>query len=247
MDTILVLDSDPIIADMIEQSLKHDFAVCCCQSVQEMVGFAADSKPAALVVDLSVAGEQTVAMLQTLYMSGFRAPIVASGTYWSSYAVDRMVQLGACSLISRPCTVNTILRGVMDAVLSDKTANADQRRFINDLLLSLGFRMDLQGYRYIPELLLYIMEHPDCAMTTQLYPDVAKRNNANGQQVEKTVRDCIRIAWKHRDISVWKLYFPGSVCLRDKCVTNGAFLKRIAYAVADYMGYVQCKTGTDCT
>ena len=245
MDAILILDSDPTIEEMLIKSLEHDFAVCCCRNAQEMVSFAAESKPVALVVDLSVAGEETVAMLQTLYMSGFRAPIVASGAYWSRYAVDRMVQLGACSLISRPCTVNAILRGVMDAVLSEKTPNADQRRYINDLLLSLGFRMDLQGYRYIPELLLYIMEHPDCAMTTQLYPDVAKRNHGNGKQVEKTVRDCIHTAWKHRDVAIWKLYFPQSVCKRDKCITNGVFLKRIAYAVADYMGYVQQKTGTD--
>ena len=245
MDTILILDSDPIITERLVKSLERDYHVCCCQDHQELIDFATECKPAVMVVDLSIAGEQTVALLQTLYMSGFRAPIIASSTYWSAYAVDRMVQLGARSLIARPCTANAILRGVMDAVLPDKTPDCDRRRCINDLLLNLGFRMDLQGYRYIPDLVSYIIEHPNCMITTQLYPDVAKLYNANDKQVEKTVRDCINATWENRDVRIWKLYFPERVCKQRDCVSNGVFLKRIAYAIADYMGYTQSKTGTD--
>ena len=35
------------------------------------------------------------------------------------------------------------------------------------------------------------------------------------------------------------------LCKQRDCMSNGVFLKRIAYAIADYMGYTQNKTGTD--
>ena len=245
MKTILIMDSDPIIEQMLVKSLERDYHICCCRDAHELVEFASTIQPLAMIVDITIGGEQTVALLQTLYMSGFRAPIIATGAYWSAYAVERMVQLGAQSLINRPCSVSAILRSVMDAVMKQDSDCADIRRYTNDLLLSLGLPMHLQGYRYIPDLIFYLIDHPNCMMTTQLYPDVAKFYNATGAQVEKVVRDCLHAGWKNRDTRIWKLYFPEYICKRTDCISNSVFLKRMAYAVASYMGYIQCKTGTD--
>lgn len=244
MDSILIYDSDPVLLDALRKSLEEHYQVYCCGNRQDFLALAAEMQPMVMVVDLSFFGEDTISVLQSLYMSGYRTHIVASGNYCSTYLSDRLSQLQVHSFMTRPCSANALLHGVMDATLLKTNINRDQRRYINDLLLNLGFRMDLHGYRYLPDALIYVMEHPDCVLTSQLYPDIARPYHSTGEEAEKAIRDSICWAWRHRDPRIWKRYFPEGVH-RDKSVSNGVFLKRIAYAISDYMDYVQLKTGTD--
>lgn len=244
MDTILIYDSEPLLLEALRKSLERDYHVCCCSSREDFLTLAAELEPLVLVVDLTFAGEDTVAALQSLFMSGYRTHIVASGNYCSRYLTDRLEQLNAHSYIFRPCTANAVLRGIMDAALADSLADTDRRKCINDLLLSLGLRMDLQGYRYVFDAIVYTMEHPNCVLTSQLYPDIGKPYHTSSAQAEKAIRDCLYDAWKRRDPRIWKRYFPVGI-QKNKFVTNGVFIKRMAYAVEDYLGFVKSKTGTD--
>lgn len=244
MDAILIYDSEPLLLEALQKSLERDYHVYCCRNREDFLALAAELQPLVLVVDLTFSGEDTITMLQSLFMSGYRTHIVASGNYCSRYLADRLQQLNVHSYILRPCTANAILRGIMDAALVDSANNTDQRRLINDLLLSLGLRMDRMGYRYVVDAIVYTMEHPDCVLTSQLYPDIAKPYHTSGTQAEKAIRDCVLDAWKHRDPQIWKRYFPEGL-QKDRFVSNGVFIKRMAYAVEDYWGFVRRKTGTD--
>lgn len=244
MDRILLIDSEPAIADMLTKSLEGDYQITCCDP-GEFLSLAQQLHPALLVVDLSAPGADMLGLLQSLFMAGFRSRIIASARYVSDYMVQCLHKLGASCLLQRPCTVNALLQVILDVMLGvENVPGNDLRRAANNLLLRLGLRMDLQGYRYLLEAVLYAAKHPNCTLTTELYPDVAKLCNATSNQVEKDIRECIQKAWVCRDEQVWRLYFPISLRKKSDRLTNGAFLKRIAFAVADFSEYSKQKTGT---
>lgn len=246
MDKILIIDSEPAIATMLTKSLEREYEVLCCQDPSQFVDMVWQFQPALLVVDLSYPGADVLGLLQSVFMAGFRAKIVASARCMGDFVVDRMRQLGASCLFDRPCTVNALLKAITGVMLGvESVPKNDLRKSANDLLLQLGLRMDLQGYRYLLESVLYTVAHPDCALTTELYPDVAKVCNATAEQVEKAIRDCIQKAWLCRDERIWHLYFPIHLRRKNEHLTNGAFLKRIAYAVADFSEFIDQNTGTE--
>lgn len=244
MDAIIIYDSEPILLERLKKSLEANYDVYCCSNREDFLLLAAELQPLVLVVDLSFAGEDTVSVLQSLYMSGYRTHIVASGNFYSPYLINRLEQLQVHSFLTRPCEINLILRSILDAACADHYKHADVKRFTHDLLLSLGFRMDLSGYHYVFDALIYTIEHPDSGLISQLYPDIAKPYHASSKNAEKAIRDCITSAWKNRDRHIWKRYFPNDYH-KEKPVSNGVFFKRMAYAIEDFMGFVQQKTGTD--
>lgn len=245
MNKILILDSEPAIAALLAKSLEGDYRVLCCPDSGSFAQMAMEFQPRLLVVDLSAPGDDMIRVLQGLFMCGYRGKIVASSRFVSDYVVEHLQQLGASCLLTRPCTVNALLQPILDIMLGLEAAPGnDMRKVANELLLQLGFRMDLQGYKYLLEAVLYTVKHPDCAVTTELYPDIAKLCNGTSQQAEKAIRDCVHKAWDCRDERIWHLYFPVYFRKKKDRLTSGVFLKRIAYAVADYMEYSHRNAGT---
>ena len=246
MDKILIIDSEPAIVDLLVNSLKQEYEVQCCLDPGEFVEMAMEFQPALVVADLSIPGVDMSGVLQSLFMSGFRAKIVASCRYISDYITQRMYDLGASALFQRPCEANNLLQAIIGVMLDlQGTEYKDVRRCTNDLLLQMGFRMNLHGYGCVLEAVLYLAEHPDCVLSTELYPEVAKRCNGTALQVEKAIRDCIKNAYLCRNAQIWQLYFP--LCLHRKKdrITNAEFLNRMAYAIREFMEYKKDKTGTD--
>lgn len=243
MDRILLIDSEPAIVQMLSKSLERNYRLICCDPGQ-FLPLAQQMQPTLIVVDISFPGVDMLGMLQSLFMAGFRCRIVASARYVGHYMIQSLHKLGASCLLQRPCTANGLLQAILDIMLGlEELPGNHMRRNANNLLLRMGFRMDLQGYRYLLEAVLYVAKHPGCVLTTELYPDVAKLCNATSNQVEKDIRECIHKAWDCRDEQIWHLYFPIYLRKKSDRLTNGAFLKRIGYAVADFSEYE--KTGTE--
>ena len=68
MDTILIYDSDPVLLDALRKSLEEHYQVYCCGNRQDFLALAAEMQPMVMVVDLSFFGEDTISVLQSLYI-----------------------------------------------------------------------------------------------------------------------------------------------------------------------------------
>ena len=110
----------------------------------------------------------------------------------------------------------------------DKEEGEDLSRKIHEILLTLGLRSNLSGYRYLVEAVELFFKDPEQSMTKELYPAVAARFGATGQQVERAIRGCIQDAYTKRRDELWRLYFPAGRDGRVRSVTNSHFISRIA-------------------
>lgn len=116
--------------------------------------------------------------------------------------------------------------------LSEKLGTANVSRFIcycldtqnrrkqaeksaSEMLLYIGFQVNLKGYRYAIESVLMILENPEIAyqFNNALYPMIAEKHNVAPLSVERALRTSIESAYdrnqcKFEDIFGYKLQKP---------------------------------------
>ena len=99
-------------------------------------------------------------------------------------------------------------------------------RFVSRHLLSLGFNLNLDGSRYLIAAIHLYAEQPGQRLHKELYPAVRDLCKASSvDSVEHSTRSAIKSAWKKRDVSVWRQYFPQNC---DGCPTNKEFIATLA-------------------
>jgi two-component system response regulator (stage 0 sporulation protein A) len=124
----------------------------------------------------------------------------------------------------QPCNIHAALSYIID--FQDKLLGASDpiQSSARSLLIDLGFRTNLCGYRYLISALCILQENPNQSLTKELYPAVAKLHNGSWQQIEHGIRLSIANAWENRSGDAWKRYFADD---RVK-PTNSVFLTRLA-------------------
>lgn len=67
-------------------------------------------------------------------------------------------------------------------------------------ILEEGIPISLKGYGYIFDAVNMAISEPDIlnAMTKELYPSVASKNNSTSMAVERAIRNSIEKAWAHK-------------------------------------------------
>lgn len=214
----------------------HQVAVCMDaeQALEDIKSF----MPDLIVMDMTMPELDGIGLLNILFTAGIRPKLVVSMNYTEDAVQHILSRFRVSFLLSRPVRKQMMLDRITDVLLGlDGGEELDKRRIANSLLLKLGMRLDLQGYRYTLEAVIYACNNINCMMTNELYPDVAKRLGGNGKQVEHSIRCCIQKAWENRDERIWGLYFPRNRYGNLTRLNNSTFLKRIAFAVNDFYDF----------
>ena len=123
------------------------------------------------------------------------------------------------ALISCICAMRDKLEG------NKKSGNVDIAAA--ELLIRLGFRTNLCGYRYLIAAISCLYAESGQALTKEVYPEAGKCCNCSWQQIERGIRTAITDAFNNREKDVWQLFFPPAVNGRDSKPTNSMFLSRI--------------------
>lgn len=99
----------------------------------------------------------------------------------------------------------------------------------SDLLLRLGLKCSLLGFKYIIESVKYISEREDgkkLYITKTLYPHVAKKCFSTPSRVERSIRHAIEYIHLYGDMNLFAEIFP--YYRMDKAnISNTEFLTRI--------------------
>ena len=224
---ILIADTSIDMRTHLEEELSKFHSVHTCDDgltvLEEILSF----QPDLLIIDLMLPAIDGVTVLQNLHSAGKMPKVLVLTRFSSDYLQDCLSYLGVSDVILKPCSIHTILFRISDILhtLGSGEAGETQLRFsVHQILLSLGMRTNLSGYRYVMEAVLLLYRDPSQTMTKELYPAVAEICGGTWQQTERVIRLCIQDAWKRHDDKIWQLYFGRDRFGRIPKVSNSAFL-----------------------
>lgn len=97
-------------------------------------------------------------------------------------------------------------------------------------LQDIGVPAHLVGYEYLKSALSICMDDPAAirAMTTGLYPAIAKTHDTSASKVERGIRHAIEVCWERCDISTLAKVFGPIVAARIKRPANSEFIAVLA-------------------
>ena len=238
MRKIYIIESMPSLRRDLQIAFSRENQVMACADASQALPEICQFQPDLLVLDMTMPGLDGLGLLSIIFTAGIRPKLVVSVNYAEDTVQEILAGYHASFLLSRPVRTQSLLDRITDVLLDlDGGEELDKRRIANSLLLKLGLRLDLQGYRYTLEAVVYVCNHIDCMLSNELYPDLAKYLGGNAKQVEHVIRCCITKAFENRDEQIWELYFPRNRYGHINKVSNGLFLKRIAFAVNDFYDF----------
>ena len=109
---------------------------------------------------------------------------------------------------------------------------------IRRLLVELGVPEHIKGSRYLVKAIGLVVEDENMidAITSELYPTVAKSFDTTGSRAERAIRHGIELAWDRGDLDVLDKFFGGTISPAKGKPTNSEFIARCASIVRDRIG-----------
>lgn len=114
------------------------------------------------------------------------------------------------------------------AAASPKTTSLEGR--ITEVLHELGVPAHINGYKYLRCAILTAMENPGImdAVTSELYPLIAREFQSTGSRVERGIRHAIEAAWYRGDLGVFQKWFGNTIVAERGKPTNSEFIAMVA-------------------
>ncbi len=96
---------------------------------------------------------------------------------------------------------------------------------VTKLMLSLMFKPHMQGFDFLRSAVLYCLDEGSCKrITTQLYPEIARKYNTKPASVERNIRKCVESAYLCGGLLTLNTYFDAIVYKNDFCFSNGEMI-----------------------
>ena len=101
---------------------------------------------------------------------------------------------------------------------------------ITNIIHEIGVPAHIKGYQYLRDAIVMVVEDMDLlgAVTKELYPAIAKRNNTTPSRVERAIRHAIEVAWNRGRLETIDSLFGYTVQHDKGKPTNSEFIAIIA-------------------
>lgn len=139
----------------------------------------------------------------------------------------RIYQLsGHDQVVSQP-NKGTISRSIIN---TDESKKNDLEIDITNIIHEVGVPAHIKGYQYLRHAITMVVEDMDLlsAVTKELYPAIAKKNNTTPSRVERAIRHAIEVAWNRGKIETLNSLFGYTVHNDKGKPTNSEFIAIIA-------------------
>ncbi len=229
---LLIADSSDMFANALKKKLQSQYLVKVCCDGNQTLNALTTFDPDILLMDLRLSGTDGLTVIRALRDSGRNTKVLVMSGYVADYTLSILESLGVSYVFSKPCDVASVMCSIRD-VSNQLLGGGDWclENEVDRILLSLGFRMGRTQYACTFDALCLKYENFHCATTKEIYPAVAKMENGNAKQVEKAIRDAIKVAWSTGNQALWKLYFQPKDGEISYCPSNDEFLCRMAKAL----------------
>ena len=228
---LLIADAGEEFRQTLADHVRGAYRIRICQEGHQTLETLLSFKPDLVVLDMMLPGLDGVSILEAVYNCGLHPTVLAVSKWYNDYTIRTASQYGVGYMMTKPCDIKAVaarLKDLAEQMDPAEIAAPDLRTVISNILLNLGFSTKLQGYVFLREAILEMVNNPGQSVTKILYPEVGKICGANKNQVERSIRSAIRKAWEKRDETLWRLYFPALSGSAMERPTNAEFISTIA-------------------
>ena len=206
--------------------------------------------PDVLILDMIMPHMDGLGVLEAINMlehDVFPKIIVLSAVGQETFT-RKAISMGADYYIVKPFNLNILLKRINQLAGNEKgddKNHAAERTVINNhaetrrndleiditnMIHEVGVPAHIKGYQYLRDAITMVVDDMDLlgAVTKELYPSIAKRNNTTPSRVERAIRHAIEVAWNRGRIETINTLFGYTVHNDKGKPTNSEFIAIIA-------------------
>lgn len=168
-------------------------------------------KPDILLLDIVIPGIDGLEVLRRIQAEKGRKPsVIVISALYSIEIRQQAFDLGACCFFMKPLDVENLVQEIRSASIlrsgnaRDMHETADNARDteekITAILLENGVPANIQGFRYMRDMIgLFCLQ--DCrGKPGELYDRIASEHNTTSMRVKKAIHYAVKVAWnRHAD------------------------------------------------
>lgn len=206
------------------------------------------SLPEVLVLDMIMPHLDGLGVLETVNsteLTQYPKVIVLSAVGQESIT-QKAIDLGAEYYVVKPFNLDILYKRIRQLAGTEKqylqpsgnksplkngyTKNTDLEIDITNMIHEIGVPAHIKGYQYLRDAITMVVEDMDLlsAVTKELYPAIAKRNNTTPSRVERAIRHAIEVAWNRGKLETINNLFGYTVAEDKGKPTNSEFIAIIA-------------------
>lgn len=172
----------------------------------------------------------------------FYTKIVMISAISLDFVVKKAADLGIDYFFIKPFDIEIFKKRIMEIMSLNQTNDSFRDEFeviyepkteesiITSLIRQVSIKPNIKGYHYLRDAILLVLKDITflSAITTKLYPNIAKKHNTTSQRVERAIRHAIESAWVNGRVSVLDGLFGYTINEKKGKPTNGEFIAMIA-------------------
>lgn len=224
---LLIADSSEELCRTLNDLLGQRYHICTCHSGDRALELLRSFSPDLIYIDLMLPQIDGLTLLQTALQEGIRPAMLVSVGLQSPYIERALSRLQVDYVLKKPCSAKVIAGHIDElagTVHGAPVKASDLQAEIAGILVQMGFKNNLSGFRYVVSGLPMFAENPQQTVTKELYPAIGKLHGKTGEQVERAIRNAIELAWQRRDERIWRMYFAPAPDGSIPRPTNGQLL-----------------------
>ena len=249
--SVLIADDNVEFANTLTNYLGKD-------EEMEVVGVAKDGleavdmiqkdKPDVVVLDVIMPHLDGLGVLEKLQgMTLDKSPsCIMLSAVGQEKITQKAISLGAEYYVVKPFNLDILYKRIRQLAGTEKqylqpsgnksplkngyTKNTDLEIDITNMIHEIGVPAHIKGYQYLRDAITMVVEDMDLlsAVTKELYPAIAKRNNTTPSRVERAIRHAIEVAWNRGKLETINNLFGYTVAEDKGKPTNSEFIAIIA-------------------
>ena len=228
---LLIADSSEELCRALNDLLGQRYHICTCHSGDRALELLRSFSPDLIYIDLMLPQIDGLTVLQTALQEGIRPAMLVSVGLQSPYIERALSRLQVDYVLKKPCSAKVIAGHIDElagAAHGAPVKASDLQAEIAGILVQMGFKNNLSGFRYVVSGLPMFAENPQQTVTKELYPTIAKEYGTTSSRVERAIRHAIELAWDRGDCDVLGDMFGYTVQRSKGKPTNSEFIALIA-------------------
>ena len=238
---IVIADDNVEFCEILREAIDSEEDMTCLACVHD--GEAALSaietlRPDLVILDHVMPNLDGLGVLEALRKLERRPRVLMLTAFGQEGLIQRASNLGADYYIMKPFDIPTLFERVRQIADPASVATAFQQerrrqqieRHVAQQLSILGVPPHFKGYTYLKDAVTLVALDPDLlgAVTTKLYPAVARMRKSSPEKVERAIRHAIESTWVRGNLDSIERLFSYSIDANKGKPTNSSFIARLA-------------------
>ena len=229
MSRMLIMSSSGAFCNRLKDLIPEEHEVLICPVASEMFDAVGSLRPDLLIIDMDIAGMDSLFLLENARNAGLRFKLLVLGTPPSEYVLQRLNKVDVSHYMCKPCCAQQVaVRAVSICLEEEEDLVTPNPVRVELVLMNLGFHQHLNGYSSLVWGVYSYWKNPFQSFTKDLYQEIAAHCGDNWKNVEHAMRSCIGKAYARRNESVWRLYFPAGRDGKVAHLTTAEFIACVA-------------------